>query len=141
MHIKFYPQKLINFNPFTTTVPMYISLSISILSQCNPLMTLKRTPDSSTNVHMYINPFTTEYIPVYINHSWELECISIECTQVHLLVLSIPNFTLIKHEQTVLQIFLINPFTTRILAILYIIMSIPANNQNVHGKYVYSTLT
>ena len=73
-----------NFNPFTTTVLMYIGLRhtlvycLSVTHTCK-FNTHKRTPHSSTNVHMYINPFTTEYMPIHVGHSWELKCISIEC--------------------------------------------------------------
>ena len=72
-----------NFNPFTTTVPIYIGFRHTLLyclsaTHTCKLNTHKRTPNSFTNVHMYINPFTTEYMPVKLSHSWELEYIPTE---------------------------------------------------------------
>ena len=70
------------FNPLTTTVSKYIDLGYTLVYCLSATHTCKlnrhkTTPDSSTNVHMYINPFATEYMPILTSHNWELECIPI----------------------------------------------------------------
>ena len=119
-----------SFHYYSTDIyrPQIILLCCLSATHTHKLNTHKRTSDSFTNVHMYINPFTTVYMPIQIDYSWELECTPmqyhIHYTFKYLLSTTFSIRKAWPHCST--NVIYINSFTTRIVVyILNICQSLP----------------